>query len=134
MARIGRGVVLELRHLECDVVTEAGRSHRLDGHGRTNAGLYFEHRHFVHGAAVGIHQGARAIIELRVARDVALAVDVCGAGQRAVALQKQAVVGEFDLEFEGDAVLTQRIVREQSTVQRVRSSPDPDPDDASLSA
>ena len=64
---LGEWVVFELRHFERDVVTEAGRSHWLDGHGRTNAGLYFEHRHFVHGAAVGINQGAGAIVELRVA-------------------------------------------------------------------
>ncbi len=126
---LGERVVFELRNLEGDVVAEAGCAHGLDRHRRANAGLHLEDGHLVHGAAVGIHQGAGAVVELRVARDVALAVDVGGAGQRAVALQEEAVVGEFDLELEGDAVLAQGVVREQPAVQRVCSSANPHSDE-----
>ena len=61
---LGERVVFELRYLERDVVAEAGRAHRLNCYGWTNAGLHLEHGNLVHGAAVGIHQGAGSIVEL----------------------------------------------------------------------
>ena len=63
---LGERIVFELGHFERDIVAETGRTHRLDGYRWADAGLYLEYGHFLHGAAVGIHQGARAIVELRV--------------------------------------------------------------------
>ena len=40
-------------------------------------------------------------------------------------MQKQAVVGEFDLKFEGDAVLAQRIVHQKTSIYGIRPCTDP---------
>ena len=118
-----QGVVGELGHFERHVVAQARCPCGLDGHRGADAGLDFQHGDLLHRTAVLVHQGAGAVVRLVVARDVARAVDVGLCGERAVALQEHAVVGQGDLVFVGDAVHAQWVVVQLSPLGAVGAGP-----------
>ena len=115
----GQGVVDELGHLEVHIVAEARGPHRLNGHGRAHARGHFQHGHFFHGTAVGIHERTRAFVGLVVAGNGSGPKDVGLGGQAAVALQQQAVVRELHLVSVRDAVLAQGVVVQHAALEPV---------------
>ena len=125
---LGDGVVDEFGHLQGDVAAKAGGSDGLDEDGRADSSLDLEGVDGLHRAAVGVDESTLTVVVLWVAGNVAGAGDLGHPGQGAVALEQEAVVGQLDLETEGHAVHTERVIFEQSALPGIGSDAGPDAD------